>query len=92
MTRPEKCGAAGGAISLWVKIIDCDGGIISSVGNEGTSGLIIHCANRLRYVVFYLLEMALKVTLFSIYFQINFKPNQRGKEFTVEIFKTPLNN
>ena len=25
MTRPETCGAAGGAISVWVKIRDCHG-------------------------------------------------------------------
>ena len=32
MTRPETCGAAGGAISLWMNIIDCpyDAGILSS--------------------------------------------------------------
>ena len=32
MTRPETCSAEGGAISLWVKAIDCNGscGIVSS--------------------------------------------------------------
>ena len=33
MTRPETCGAAGGAISLWINANDCDGsicGIITS--------------------------------------------------------------
>ena len=33
MTRPETCGAAGGAISVWLKVIACPfGGIISSFG------------------------------------------------------------
>ena len=33
MTDPRTCGAAGGAISLWVKVIDCatSSGIVSSV-------------------------------------------------------------
>ena len=33
MTRPETCGTAGGAISLWVKVIDCPryAGIIPSL-------------------------------------------------------------
>ena len=33
MTRPETCGAAGGAVSVWVNIIDCPGyrkGVLSS--------------------------------------------------------------
>ena len=43
MTRPETCGAAGGAISLWAKMIDCpsSAGIVSSY-NSGT-GLFIFC-------------------------------------------------
>ena len=46
MTRPETCGAAGGAISLWVKVIDCPmtGGIISSQ-IYGSSGIDIYCAS-----------------------------------------------
>ena len=39
MTRPETCGAAGGAISLWVKVIDCPRGvcgIISSYSDSST--------------------------------------------------------
>ena len=40
MTRLETCGAAGGAISLWVKVMECLGlcGIItSSQASSGTS-------------------------------------------------------
>ena len=41
MTRPDTCGAAGGAISLWVKVIEFSsiGGIMSSHSTEssGTS-------------------------------------------------------
>ena len=47
MTRPETCGAAGGAISLWVRVTDCDDGIISSLtvtsGADG-GGSAISCA------------------------------------------------
>ena len=44
MTRPETCGAAGGAISLWINVIECpiNGGIISSRA-EGSSGSRIVC-------------------------------------------------
>ena len=43
MTRPETCGEAGSAISLWVNVIDCDwGGIVSSF-HSGRSGAIIYC-------------------------------------------------
>ena len=33
MTRPETCGAAGGAINFWIRLIDCpdEGGVISSL-------------------------------------------------------------
>ena len=42
MTRPETCGAAGGAISMWVKVIECIGdcGIVSSHG--GFSGFMYY--------------------------------------------------
>ena len=43
MTRPETCGAAGGAISVWINLIDCMlGGIISSLVH-GSSGSVIAC-------------------------------------------------
>ena len=42
MTRPETCGAAGGAISLWIKVIDWSafGGIVSSRDTSTTESLI----------------------------------------------------
>ena len=45
MTRPETCGAAGGAFSLWLRVIDCGNwrvGVMSSLADE-TSGLQISC-------------------------------------------------
>ena len=44
MTCPETLGAAGGAISPWLKVIDClsDGGIVSS-HQSGTTSSVIHC-------------------------------------------------
>ena len=43
MTRPETCGAAGGAVSFWVKVIECSfGGIISSQAYRLT-GFQINC-------------------------------------------------
>ena len=42
MTRPDTCGAAGGAISLWVIAIACSGGIVSSKV-DGSSGSVIFC-------------------------------------------------
>ena len=51
MTRPETCGAAGGAISVWMKINDCpsgDGGIVMS--SAVTTGAIIYCqVENIRY-------------------------------------------
>ena len=43
MTRPETCSAAGGAISVWVNVINCPGrgGIISSYGPS--TGSVIYC-------------------------------------------------
>ena len=56
MTQPETCGAAGGAVSMWVKISKCQnlGGIISTRGyNE--NGLIIYCSqDTIKYKYFYL--------------------------------------
>ena len=44
MTLPETCGAAGGAISLWMNVIDCQwfGGTVSSL-KSGTTGSMIYC-------------------------------------------------
>ena len=49
MTRPETCGSAGGAISVWLKVIDCPyGGIISS--HSHSTGSVIYCtATDFRY-------------------------------------------
>ena len=47
MTRPETCGAAGGAISVWVNAIECvsdRGGIVSS-RSSSSSGSIIYCTS-----------------------------------------------
>ena len=43
MTRPETCGAAGGALSLWFKINDCGsgGGVVSTFAKLG--GFLISC-------------------------------------------------
>ena len=46
MTQPETCGAAGGALSLWVNLIDCNGdrpGIISSCRTYHHVGVIAVC-------------------------------------------------
>ena len=47
MTRPETCGAAGGAISVWVNVIECvadRGGIVSS-RSSSSSGSVIYCTS-----------------------------------------------
>ena len=45
MTRPETCGAAGGAVSFWMKLIDCNdfGGVISTVSLSET-GFQVYCS------------------------------------------------
>ena len=43
MTRPETCGAAGGAISLWVNLFDCPFGAIISTLVDGSQGAAINC-------------------------------------------------
>ena len=50
MTRPETCGAAGGAISLWVNVIECpgNGGIVSSYAGD-TSSLVFCRYDEIRY-------------------------------------------
>ena len=47
ITRPETCGAAGGAISVWIKIVDClnqYGGVISSYRPQ-RSNFFIRCGS-----------------------------------------------
>ena len=52
MTRPETCGAAGGAISVWLNVVTCSSsrpGIISSL-IDGASGTVMYCnSNDYRY-------------------------------------------
>ena len=45
MTRPETCGAEGGAVSVWINVIGFfyDGGIVSSFQDGGTTGSLIDC-------------------------------------------------
>ena len=45
MTRPETCGEAGGAVSLWVNVLDCPayGGILTTVNNGHEIGFRILC-------------------------------------------------
>ena len=38
MTRPETCGMAGGAISLWFRMISCTIETGITTGDSGTSG------------------------------------------------------
>ena len=46
MTRPDTCGTAGGAISMWVNVVDVRvGGIISSYLTE-KSGVGIYCTSQ----------------------------------------------
>ena len=55
MTLPETCGEAGGAISLWLRVIGCDdAGIVSTVAwlHDYASGSVLDCyGNVLRYAV-----------------------------------------
>ena len=46
MTQQESCGAAGGAISLWINIIECPEvhGIISTRDNDHSQGLQVYCS------------------------------------------------
>ena len=52
MTRMT-CGAAGGAISLWMRVIACEDyydGLFTSGADEFISGLYIYCfGGRIRY-------------------------------------------
>ena len=49
ITRPDTCGAAGGAVSLWLRLLDCGEGqlsglITSTPDSFGSTGFIIACA------------------------------------------------
>ena len=49
VTKPETCGAAGGAISVWMNIVDCPqfpvSGVISTRPSSATTGSTIDCGN-----------------------------------------------
>ena len=50
MTRPHTCGSEGGAISLWVRVINCDydgslGGIVTTRSQLNSAGFFITCAD-----------------------------------------------
>ena len=59
ITRPETCGAAGGAISLWINVIDgswCSGGIVSSSSFDGRRlrrASRIYCSYYIKFDMFY---------------------------------------
>ena len=42
MSDPQTCGAAGGAISLWFRVINCFvGAIITSISNDTVGSLML---------------------------------------------------
>ena len=45
MTRPETCGAAGGAISVWLRLAECPpgAGIITTIDNSDKTGFRLWC-------------------------------------------------
>ena len=44
MTRPDACGVAGGAVSVWLKVVECEnGGILTTTQNGSSTGLFIRC-------------------------------------------------
>ena len=45
MTRPETCGAAGGAISVWVHYASGSGTIIATISSFIETGFQIYCSN-----------------------------------------------
>ena len=53
MTRPDTCSSAGGAISLWVNLVDCPGnsGILSTREAGKTSSAIYCTSSGMRYDV-----------------------------------------
>ena len=55
MTRPETCGEAGGAISLWINVIECeDAAFISTLAftDRLSTASVIYCyVDEIQYVV-----------------------------------------
>ena len=45
LSQPESCGAAGGAVSMWLKIIDCygAGGILETNNIDRSLGFVMFC-------------------------------------------------
>ena len=45
MTRPETCGTAGGAFSLWLRLTDCpqSAGIITTIDDSEKTGFCLWC-------------------------------------------------
>ena len=59
MTRPETCGTAGGAISLWMKVIDCPtfAGVVSSEA-WGSARSMLSCTRAsVRYFLIVMLDL-----------------------------------
>ena len=51
MTRPETCGRAGGAVSLWYREIDCPGEIgagLTSRSSGKSTGFSLNCRANLQ--------------------------------------------
>ena len=51
LTQPETCGTAGGAISLWLNLVDCPvwSGVLSSRESGKTSSFILCIEHGIRY-------------------------------------------
>ena len=61
MARPETCGAAGGAFSLWVKVTESSSytGILSSYQASGSSGIALQLSSKNFMYVTLILHMLL---------------------------------
>ena len=46
MPRPHTCGAEGGSISLWMRVIRCPdiGGILTSISQSNSGRFVVFCA------------------------------------------------
>ena len=78
MIQPDTCGTAGGAISVWVNVVDVRvGGIISSY-LTGKSGVRIYCTSQeIRYEnnIMFSLTNATKFSAKSIKMFLKIFPN-----------------
>ena len=59
MTRPETCGAAGGALRIWFRVIECEnsGSIVSTYSGRTTGSGILCFGSTLRYILLSNLEL-----------------------------------